>query len=152
MPSHYEVGLCGCWEPTCAAGEWAELRWGVRSTLVRNSSLKPWKDCVFARESVIAMRRFGKQRFVTSFPCLSQEYPVPKRVHGQELQDFENFTRGEDDITGVLTYKLGACPGTGPSSSPGCRNEWQRSLKEAPKGSPCFGERGSLPQEQCPEL
>jgi len=58
------------------------------------------------------------------------EYPVPKCVRGQELQDFEGFPRAEDDISRVLAFKLGASPGMGP---PGIRNEWQRSLKEAPK-------------------
>lgn len=60
MSPHYEVGLCGCWELTCAAGEWAELRWGVQSTLAGNSSPELWKDCAFAWESVIAMRCFGR--------------------------------------------------------------------------------------------
>lgn len=29
MPQHYEVGLCRCWEPTCAAGECAELSYAA---------------------------------------------------------------------------------------------------------------------------
>lgn len=77
---------------------------------------------------------------------------MPKCVHGQELQDFGSFLRGEDDTTKVLTCKLGASPGIGHSFSPGGRTECQRSLKKAPKGSPCFGESRFLPQEQCPEL
>lgn len=88
MPHHYKVELCRRWEPTRAAGEWAELRWGVQSTLARKSHPKTWKDCVFARESiaawesVVAVRCFGRRHFVTSSACLRQEYPVPKRVHG----------------------------------------------------------------------
>lgn len=57
---------------------------------------------------------------------------MPKHMCDQELQDIE---RGRDGITRVLIIKLGASPGVDHSFCPGGRSEWQRSLKEAPKGS-----------------
>lgn len=60
-------------------------------------------------------------------------------MHGQELQDIDSFPGGEDGITGVLTYNLRASPGVDHGFSPEGRNEWQKSLKEVPKGFPLFG-------------
>lgn len=72
---------------------WAELQrveHSDKEEKPKGRTVFAWKS-VIAQWSVFAMRHFGNQPFVTSFARVSQEYPVPSHVPGQELQDFESF-------------------------------------------------------------